>query len=218
MPGWEQAEDGRLFAPSTGRNREAILHHVSRWAPEKGAVLEIASGAGEHAVFFTRHLPNLVWQPSDPDPRHRKSIAAWSAYEQADETRLSQVPLPPLDLDVSAAPESWSAVGPYDAVFSCNLTHISPWSVTLGLMAGAAYVLKPGGAVWLYGPFFRGGKATSEGDARFDASLRADNPALGYRDLDDVHAAAKAEGLHLDEVVQMPANNLFIRYLKSTST
>ncbi|MCR9254803.1 MAG: class I SAM-dependent methyltransferase [Alphaproteobacteria bacterium] len=212
-PSWQETEDGRVFAPATARNRDAILAVLTEWCRPGSSVLEIASGTGEHAVHFTHHLDNVTWQPSDPEPRHRVSIAAWAAHGRNDAARKSPIPLAPLDLDVTAA--AWPLTGPVDAMLCCNLTHIAPWPVTKGLMAGAARTLVDGGALWLYGPFLRDGKATSEGDARFHATLQGKDPAFGLRDLDAVLAEAARHGLAHDETRAMPANNLFIRFLRA---
>jgi len=148
---------------------------------------------------------------------HRRSIAAWIASDADNACRKSPPPLPPLELDVTAT--EWltegATEGVFDGILCCNLTHVAPWPVTEGLMRGAARVLAETGALWLYGPFLRDGRATSEGDARFDATLRARDPALGLRDLDDVTRLAAGEGLRLSDRVDMPANNLFIRFAKA---
>ena len=61
--------DARLFASATQRNRGPILDVLRRMLPASGALLEIASGTGEHAVWFAAQLPGFVHQPSDPSPR-----------------------------------------------------------------------------------------------------------------------------------------------------
>ena len=68
--------------------------------------------------------------------------------------------------------------------------------------------LAPGGRFVLYGPFLRNGETTSDGDARFHASLRAADPEVGYKDDFDIVDWLHAAGLTLVEVVEMPANNL----------
>src|SRR5207247_2131967 len=54
-------------APAVARNRDPILVVLGRVLPAPGTVLEIASGTGEHAAYFARGLPHLIWQPSDVD-------------------------------------------------------------------------------------------------------------------------------------------------------
>jgi hypothetical protein len=66
--------------------------------------------------------------------------------------------------------------GPFDAIFSANLTHIAPWAATEGLIKGAAARLGQGGLLLIYGPFSENGSYTGPGNAAFDADLRMRNP------------------------------------------
>jgi Protein of unknown function (DUF938) len=198
--------DARLHAPATQRNREPILGVLARVLPARGALLEVASGTGEHAVWFAAQLPGYTFQPSDPSPAHRASIAAWIASSGLDNLR------PPLALDVTMAAWEKSPGIPADlvAILSINLIHIAPWAATLGLLRGAAAALGPGRLLVLYGPYRRGGEHTAPSNAAFDRSLRAQDPAWGVRDLEAVVAAAGDAGFALEEVVPMPANNLSV--------
>lgn len=193
--------DARLHAPATERNREPIRAVLAEVLPPAGTVLEIASGSGEHAVHMARAFPRLVWQPSDPDAAARASIAAHGAAAGLDNLR------PPLALDMLDARADWPRA---DAVFCCNMIHIAPWEATLGLMAGAAGALGPGGALILYGPFKRGGRHTTPSNEAFDDSLRRRDPSWGVRDLDAVATAAAPRGFAPERVVEMPANNLTV--------
>jgi SAM-dependent methyltransferase len=196
----------RQFAPAAERNRRPILDVLSRVLPKSGLVLEVASGSGEHALWFAQALHPLVWQPSDPDPASRRSIAGHAA--DAGPTTLKA----PLDLDAGAA--DWP-IAQADAVVCINLTHIAPWQSTEGLVAGAARILPPGGVLYLYGPYRRGGRHTAPSNAAFDASLRASNPDWGLRDLEAMAELAEAHGLVLSEVVGMPANNLSLVFTRT---
>lgn len=191
---------GARASPSTARNREPILDVLKSRLPASGLVLEIASGAGEHAVHNAAALPGITWQPTDPDPEALASIAAWR-----DHAGLPNL-LPPLRLD-AADPERWP-VDQADAVVNINMIHISPWSATEGLMAGAARRLPREGLLFLYGPYVEADVETAPSNAAFDASLRSRNPAWGLRRLEDVTALAAAHGLRLAERIAMPANNL----------
>jgi len=192
-----QAE--RRHAPATMRNREAITDVLETVLPATGTVLEVASGSGEHCAYFAGRFPKLDWQPSDPDPTARASIAAWC--RGLTNTR------PPLDLD-AATPEWPPLPGPAAAILCINMVHISPWEATLGLLAGAARILQPGAPLFLYGPYRRAGHPTAPSNEAFDASLKSRNPHWGLRNLEDVVAAAT--GFALDRVVEMPANNLSV--------
>lgn len=199
--------DTRHFAAAAGRNRGPILEVLRAHLSPDACVLEIGSGTGEHAVHFCAALPGVDWQPSDPDPGCRASIAAWIAYAGLRNVR------PPLDLDVRAS--AWGeaeARAPYDCVVSINMIHIAPWACALALLDGAARVLRPGGMLYLYGPFMRGGAHTAPSNAAFDARLRGENPEWGVRDLDDVIREAASRGLELAEIVEMPANNLSVLF------
>jgi hypothetical protein len=192
-------EQSRRHAPATARNRDPILAVLRRHLPARGLVLEVSSGTGEHAVHFAAGLPGLAWQPSDPDPAARASIAAWAADAALPNLR------PPLDLDAAGA--TWP-VTQAEAVVCINMIHIAPWSAGLGLLRGAARILQAGGPLLLYGPFRQGGTHTAPSNADFDADLRARNPEWGVRDLEAVAAAAAAEGFGPPAIEAMPANNL----------
>ena len=197
--------DDRCYAPATQRNREPILAVLRRVLPASGTVLEIASGTGEHAVWIAANLPGLVVQPSDPDPDNRASIAAWTGFTSVANVR------PPLQIDVTAP--AWEAAEglPEPAAILCiNMIHISPWSATLGLMRGAGALLPPGGVLYLYGAYKRGGAHTAQSNASFDQSLRARDPDWGVRDLEAVTGAAERAGLAPESVIEMPANNLSV--------
>jgi SAM-dependent methyltransferase len=191
--------DTRRHAPATERNREPILQILRNILPAKGTVLEIASGTGEHAIHFARALPDLVWRPSDPDPTALASIRAWAETAKLGNLR------PPLLLN-AAAPE-WPITAA-DAILCINMVHISPWDATVGLMAGAARLLAPGAPLFLYGPYRRAGVPTAPSNEAFDAGLKARDPRWGLRDLEAIVALAAGQGLVLDSVVDMPANNL----------
>jgi cyclopropane fatty-acyl-phospholipid synthase-like methyltransferase len=201
--------DQRQCSPSTARNREPILSVLQRVLPQDARVLEIASGSGEHAVFVARAMPGLSWQPSDPDPVARASVAAWVEAE-----RLSNV-LAPRAIDVRAGQWDVERDSPYDAVIAINMVHISPWEATLGLLSGASRVLRPSGVLYVYGPYMREGRHTAPSNAAFDASLKARNPSWGVRDVADVTAAAKNQELTLEEIVEMPANNLSLVFRRN---
>jgi hypothetical protein len=198
--------DERLYSPSTERNRAPIAAVLARVLPAAGTVLEVASGTGEHARFFAAEFPGLLFQPSDPDPAARASIAGWIAATGAANL------LPPLALDVAAP--GWEArddlPAPLAAILCINMVHISPWTATLGLLRGAAQLLAEGAALYLYGAYKRDGRHTAPSNAAFDVSLRRQDPAWGVRDLEAVVAEAERAGLALAEVVEMPANNLSV--------
>jgi Protein of unknown function (DUF938) len=209
-------QDARKYAPSTERNREAILEVLLQVLPENGTILEIASGTGEHAVFFASKLKDYLWLPTDVNPQSRASIISWTEHNVCDNVYA------PLELDVREpiwAVENggldWLNTKPIVAIVNINMIHISPWSACLGLMAGAGRILKAGGILYLYGPFKQGGEHTAASNAVFDEYLRTENPEWGVRNLDDVVAVASAQNLILQQIYQMPANNLSVVFQRS---
>jgi len=198
--------EGARLSPSTARNRQPILEALAPWLSEGARVLEVASGAGEHARYMAQALPGVRWQPTDPDPEALVSIAAWR-----DASGLANLAAP-LRLDVTE-PASWPP-GPFEAVVCINMIHISPWAATEGLMAGAARVLTPGGRLILYGPYLEAEVATAPSNLAFDESLRSRDPAWGLRDLGRVKALAADHGLAFAERIAMPANNLIVVFEK----
>ena len=194
-------EGGKLIAPSAERNLGPIRDLLVAIAPRKGRALELASGTGQHVVALAAALPGLAWQPSEPAPERRASIAAHIA-----EAGLSNV-APPIDLDATAP--GWGArQGGQALVFLSNLLHLIGWAEARILIAEAASALAPGGLLVIYGPFMRAGQLTSDGDRAFHRSIVAQNPAAGYKDDFDVMDRMQAAGLEMTEVIEMPANNL----------
>jgi hypothetical protein len=191
---------GARVSPSTARNRDPILVVLKSCLPDSGLVLEVAAGAGEHAVYNAAALPGLQWQATDPDAEALASIAAWR--EHAGLPNLS----PPLRLDASD-PDAWP-IDRADAVVNINMIHISPWTATEGLMAGAGRLLPSGGVLFLYGPYFEADVEPAPSNLAFDLSLKSRDPAWGIRRLDAVTALAAGHGLALVQRIAMPANNL----------
>jgi len=202
--------DGRLDAPAFHRNHEAIWSVLQRFlAGKSGDVVEAGSGTGQHVVDFARHLPGIVWWPSDLNERHLASIEAWRAHSGLENIR------PPMRIDLSDA--DWSAavrseVSKLTALFCANVIHIAPWRVAEGLFAGASSTLAENGLPILYGPFKRAGKHTAVSNAVFDSSLRQDDPEWGVRDVADLEELAGRNGLALRQSFEMPANNLILMF------
>lgn len=196
----------RHFAPAAQRNAGPILEVLRGVVPETGRALEVASGTGQHVCALARAFPGIVWQPSDPSPEARESIAAWCAVEALDNV------LPPLGLDV--AQPGWDATltPGLDLVVCINMIHIAPWDACMGLLEGVARLLRQDGVLYLYGPYRRSGRHTAPSNEEFDRSLRTRNPKWGVRDLEEVERAASAQGLTLLGTVEMPANNLSLLF------
>jgi SAM-dependent methyltransferase len=201
-------DDRRQHSPAAERNRGPILDALKQVLPPAGAALEIASGTGQHAVHFAAALPRWTWQPTDRDPGARASVAAWAADAALDNLAA------PLHLDVTS--DDWP-VERVDAIFCANMIHIAPWAACLGLIAGAARHLAPGGLLILYGPFIVAGEPTAASNLAFDADLRARDPAWGLRELEQVADLASRQGLALAQRFAMPANNQLVVFRKGSA-
>ncbi len=218
----------KRYAPATERNREPIAEVLARELPAQGLVLEVASGTGEHAVFFASRFPALEWQPSDPDPEALASVAAYRAEYSGHNLRA------PVLLD-AAAPKTWpvqeaaailcinmdsdscasnnSVTYPkFDACVCINMVHISDWSATVGLFQGCAEVLTNEAPIILYGPYLEAGVETTASNLEFDHSLKARNSGWGLRQLEDVDRVASEYGFARTARYEMPANNLMVVY------
>jgi SAM-dependent methyltransferase len=187
------------FAPAAERNRQPILDVLRRVLPPAGLVLEIASGTGQHAIFFAEHLPKLQWQPTDASSEALQSMGTW-----VDETNRDNL-LTPLELDVRASP--WPLVNA-DALVCINMIHISPWEATEALFHGASELLASGSPMITYGPYRLRGEHTAPSNAAFDQSLRSRNARWGVRDIDELLELGGRTGFTLEERVGMPANNM----------
>ncbi len=195
----------KKHAPATLRNREAIAAVLQEVLPPTGVVLEIASGSGEHALYFAEQFPDLDWQPSDPDREAIASILAYKAEYEGLNLRI------PLLLDASA-PDSWE-VRSADAILCCNMIHIAPFAVAEGLFEGAAQTLSGQEApLIIYGPFFERGVDAAPSNLTFDEGLQARDPRWGIRQLNNIDAVAAKHGMNRMARYEMPANNLLLVY------
>ena len=199
--------DSRRHSPAAERNGAPILVELQRLLPERGLMLEIASGTGQHAASLSAGLPGWQWQPTDFDADSLPSIRAWCAGMP----RLR----PPLRLDVLSQPWPPEVPPSVDAMFCANMIHIAPWTCTTALMQGAARHLRPQGLLVTYGPYLEDGVQTAPGNIAFDADLRARDAAWGLRPLAAVTAEARSAGLQLRDRVAMPANNLLLVWARA---
>lgn len=199
-------DDARLSSAPALRNRQPIAEHLQSLLPERGLVLELASGSGEHVLHFARIFPQIDWQPSDISEPARLSIAAWQ--EQSGLTNIR----PPIVVD-ACQPENWP-IARADALLAINLIHISPWAAARGLFAGAGRILAEGSPVILYGPYFEDKVETVPSNLEFDRWLKARDVEWGVRRREDVEALAAKHGFHLSERHAMPANNLLLVFYR----
>jgi SAM-dependent methyltransferase len=207
--------DGRLDAPAFHRNHQPIWSVLAPYLQARtGDVLELGSGTGQHIVEFARRAPHIMWWPSDTSEQNLKSIAAWRLF-----TNLANL-RPPARIDLAEPNWTWHGQAPqapkrFTAIFCANVIHIAPWRVAQGLFAGAARHLAADGRIFLYGPFMKDGQHTAPSNAAFDASLRAENPEWGVRDIADLRALAEESSLILMDEGPMPANNFILIFERS---
>ena len=194
------ASGAQRSAPAALRNREPIAEVLTEWLPDRGLVLEVASGTGERAVYFAERFPHLDWQPTDLHREALSSISAWRETAGLPNVREPQ----PLD----AAADTWP-IDRADAVLSINMVHISPWTAALGLIAGAGRLLAPGAPLILYGPWLKADIPTAPSNLAFDDDLRGRDPEWGLRRVEDFAETAR-ESFDLADVRRMPANNLML--------
>jgi SAM-dependent methyltransferase len=186
------------YSESCEQNRAPIQAVLEQVFADRALVLEIASGTGQHAVYFGQALPHLTWQTSEL-PENHASIQAWLEEAQLPNVR------PPLEIDVTAP--TWPLSDQVDAIFNANTVHIVSWPAVEKMFAGIGRVLAPGGVLCMYGPFNYDGSFTSESNARFDAWLKNRDPNSGVRDFEAINRLAEAQGLTLWQDIAMPANN-----------
>ena len=203
-------EGAKMCSPSVARNRDVIRDAFLKTMPQEGRLLEIGAGTGEHAAHIASALPKLQWFTGDPDETARASIAAWIADMKLDNLHG------PHALDVTAKNWDGAIAAPYDGVLSINMIHIAPFEAAQGLFTGAGRLLRSGGKLFLYGPFSRESVHTSPSNEAFDQSLKSRDPRWGVRDLDrELVPLANENSLALEEVVEMPANNLSVIFRKN---
>lgn len=187
----------KRFSPSCERNQQPILERLLEHFASVQHVLEIGSGTGQHAVFFAKHLPHLIWQTSDMMENH-PSIKAW-----INESKLRNVRTP---IDLKIGRDSWPNI-PLDAVFTANTTHIMQVEEAKAMMAIIAQNLPKGGVFCQYGPMKVGGEFTSESNREFDAQIRSEGCG-GIRDVEQLTLWGK--GMQLIAMHPMPANNFLL--------
>jgi hypothetical protein len=205
--------DKRLFFSATQRNRDFIGDVLSKIIKKDGSILEIGSGSGEHGVVFQKRFPKIIWQTSDPDLLHRKSIISWIEYED-----LHKKMPKPLELDVENIPWKipFKLAHSLQGIVSINMLHIAKWTCTIALFEGAGKLLKEGKFLMLYGPFKIGNKHISQSNYFFENSLKTKNDLWGIRNLEEVTGEAIKNGFYQEDIIRMPANNLSIIYRKAS--
>ena len=203
--------DNRLFFSATQRNRDCIGDVLSRIIKKKGSILEIGSGSGEHGVFFQKRFPEIIWQTSDPELVHIKSISSWIKYE-----KLNKIMPLPILLDVEKFPLKipLKLVNSLQGIVSINMIHVAQWTSTIALFRESGKLLNKGQFLMLYGPFKIGNNNTSKSNYLFDNSLKMQNDLWGIRNIEEVSDQGEKNGFIQEDIISMPANNFSVIYRK----
>lgn len=192
------------FSQACENNKRPILEQLKPLLTPANSVLEIGTGTGQHAVFFSQQMPHLSWQTSDLKENH-EGINLW--LEEAEKNCL-----PPLELDVF---ENHWPTQKYDAIYSANTSHIMPWEGVVEVFKALPRLLNPGGVYAIYGPFNYNGQYTSDSNASFDLWLKERAPHQGIRDFEQLLELGKLNQLtHLHDF-EMPANNRLLVWQKN---
>ena len=191
----------KLYSDSAARNAPVIFEVLSQYLPDKGKVLEIASGTGQHCTFFAKAFCNLEWQPSDIDPKRLDSIRAYIT-----ETNQANINMP---ISLDATTENWAKkIKAYNVIIAINIFHLISYKEMKNLIRESSLALQTSSYFVIYGPFMRGGELTSDQDIKFHTSLIECDPDIGYKDDFDILDEIEANNLSPEAVIEMPANNL----------
>ncbi len=191
----------KLFSDSAARNTSVIVEVLSQYLPEKGKVLELASGTGQHCSYFAKTFDNIEWQPSDIDPKRLESIEAY--IQEIDQENINT----PLLLDVTAY--DWAKkINDYDVIITINIFHLISNKEMKNLIRESSFALKSNGYFIIYGPFMRSGELISDQDFKFHTSLIEYDQEIGYKDDFDMLDEIEENNLSPEAVIEMPANNV----------
>ncbi len=196
----------KRFSEACNRNQAPILAVLKEVLPDTGRVLEIGSGTGQHAAYFSRSLPDLAWQPSDL-AEALPSIEAWR--EESGAPNLN----PPMVIDLLGNNDTPSRV---DAIVCINIVHIVAWTGVERLFNIAANVLNPKGVLYFYGPYRYPDRTLEPSNVAFDRWLKEHNPVSGIRDYAAVESLAESSGFTLGGDQSMPSNNRSIWWVRQT--
>jgi hypothetical protein len=189
------------------------------------AMVELGSGACEHAAFFTHFLtaagrtdnePLIAsWQPTDLREANKVGAGQVAKY-------IGFVPenagvlKPPKDVDASSA-EDWEAVvagqpGGYDCLFSSCTFHIMSWPIGEAAIRHIGRIVlsrQPGSFAAIYGPLNYNGEYTSESNRRFDLGYLKQTIGNGacIKDFEAMRDVAQSVGLEVGYDIEMPENN-----------
>lgn len=191
------------FSPASERNRGPILEVLKEnITHEDRRLLEIGSGTGQHAVYFSPSFPFMEWYPTDLGSQ-MMGLKKW-----IDEARIPNLQkATKLDVSKDDFPKL-----KFDVVYTANTFHIMGWKDCKSFMKLLGHRLREGSRAMIYGPFKYNGEFTSESNAAFDATLRDRDPLSGIRSFEDVNNNMLKNGFELVHDYEMPANNRMLVY------
>ena len=193
------------FLTAFDRNKDPIIEVLKEVITvDNNRVLEIGSGTGEHAAYFAKNFPNIVWTTSDVLSNHARIKTT------LDKAKLANL-RGPLAFEVGR--DDFPKYN-YDIVFTANTFHIMSWKQCKNLIKILGNRLREGSQVIIYGPFNYDGKFTSESNALFDQSLKEQNAAQGIRSFEDVNKSMIKNGFVLFRDYDMPANNRMLVFTR----
>lgn len=188
------------------RNKARILDKIKLHFANINTVLEIGSGTAQHAVYFAKNLPHLIWQTADRQ-EYIEGIQQRLLAEGGVNIRA------PLMIDV--IDPDWG-IQTTNAIFSANTLHIMSQQNVEQFIQGCGKYIEKNGLLVVYGPFKYKGEFTSHSNAQFDASLKARGSQMGIRDFEWLNKLAKQQQFMLLNDYAMPANNQLLIWQKSS--
>ena len=201
----QSIESALPFSQSCENNKGPILEKLKKILVTNKHVLEIASGTGQHATFFSNELPHLAWQPTEIPSQIRNLSLRLTASQSVNL-------LPAVELDVDQ--EEWG-VPETEAIFTANSLHIISKESVKNFILQAGEILKKRGRLIVYGPFKYNQRFTSSSNADFDNVLRERSSDSAIRDFEWVCDLCESENLFLETDFAMPANNRLLFFKKA---
>ena len=187
------------YSAACERNQQPILQVITPYLQKAKTVLEVGSGTAQHAVFFAKAYPELIWQTADQE----HYLAGIHAQLKA--ANLKNM-LSPIELDVNRS--DWNtAKQKFDVVYTANTLHIMSDQEVQAFFKGLPTVCDLQALLVIYGPFKYSDQFTSQSNQDFDQSLRSRGEGSCIKDFEEIERLANQQGFELLLDQTMPANN-----------
>lgn len=198
------------ISPAFAKNSGPIKETLESILPDSSVILEIGSGPGQHAIFFSQEIERVsMWYPTERS-MHLEYIEQWRAAHNVPKVQ------PPQQVDLLTGPW-WEAIEtqqPIDMILSINVAHIVIWQGVVSLLEGASHLLKPGAMVYFYGPWRYNSRPLEPSNERFDLMIQERVEGGGLRVFEDLVEVAESFGFTLGEDREMPSNNRSIWFVR----